>query len=169
MSFRTAQYRMKRKRCTAGWPGCIASVTAGRAAMSTFVLIFAISGGCARRAYNDVYVENMAAEIRDLEDQLYEFDGEYRMMEQQLDALRAENARLKSGLPAPAKNRMFRESSPSDANSIENFVPRAGSSSQSSSPQSLPPATSPNKTTPSPAPSLEIGPSSPSGSAQPNP
>ncbi|GIX00174.1 MAG: hypothetical protein KatS3mg111_3506 [Pirellulaceae bacterium] len=51
--------------------------------------------GCARRAYQDLYIENMAAEIRELEDQLYEYDHEYRVLEQQLAALRAENQRLR--------------------------------------------------------------------------
>lgn len=54
--------------------------------------------GCARRAYTDVYVENMASEIRDLEDQLYEFDSEYRALEQELEALHAENIQLKGTL-----------------------------------------------------------------------
>lgn len=62
-------------------------------------------GGCHNRAYNDLYIENMASEIRDLEDQLYEFDYEYRQLEHELAALRAENARLRtSDSPAPTRN-----------------------------------------------------------------
>jgi hypothetical protein len=51
--------------------------------------------GCRNAAYNDLYVENMAAEIRDLEDQLYEYDNEYHVLEQQLKALKAENQQLR--------------------------------------------------------------------------
>ncbi len=37
------------------------------------------STGCRNRAYSDLYVESMAAEIRQLEDQLYEYDNEYHI------------------------------------------------------------------------------------------
>ncbi|MEZ6135254.1 MAG: hypothetical protein R3C53_10125 [Pirellulaceae bacterium] len=56
---------------------------------------FALSG-CHGRAYNDVYLENLATEIRGLEDQLYEYDHEYRILEQELASLRRENQRLQS-------------------------------------------------------------------------
>lgn len=52
--------------------------------------------GCRNRAYNDLYVENMASEIRDLENQLYEYDHEYRLLEQELQSLRQQNAALRS-------------------------------------------------------------------------
>jgi hypothetical protein len=52
--------------------------------------------GCRHRAYSDLYVENMAAEIRDLEDQLYEYDYEYRLLEQELASLRQQNAQIQS-------------------------------------------------------------------------
>ncbi len=129
----------------------------GRLGLGFTLLSTALAGGCARRAYNDVYVENMAAEIRDLEDQLYEFDGEYRVMEQQLEALRSENARLRGALPTTPKTRAQRQEtipngpiSPSDGTGSDYFVPRSGGTPA--------PAVSPNKATPSPAPSLEIGP-----------
>lgn len=54
--------------------------------------------GCRNRAYNDVYIENMAAEIRDLENQLYEYDHEYRLLEQQLNTLQHQNAALKNSV-----------------------------------------------------------------------
>ncbi|MFO0942640.1 MAG: hypothetical protein U0930_18035 [Pirellulales bacterium] len=44
--------------------------------------------GCQRRAHTDLYVDSMAAEIRDLEDQLYQYDHEYRLLEQELESLR---------------------------------------------------------------------------------
>lgn len=58
--------------------------------------------GCHNRAYNDLYVESMAAEIRDLEDQLYEYDHEYRVLEQKLAALQAENDQHSSTVPQKA-------------------------------------------------------------------
>ncbi len=63
------------------------------------LLLFAALPGCASRAYNDLYIENMAAEIRDLEDQLYEYDHEYRILEQELQALRQQNSTLQQSLP----------------------------------------------------------------------
>lgn len=62
------------------------------AAMLALILA---SQGCRNRAYSDLYIENMAAEIRDLEDQCYEYDYEYRLLEQELATLRAENSQLK--------------------------------------------------------------------------
>jgi hypothetical protein len=57
--------------------------------------------GCRNRAYNDLYVENMASEIRDLENQLYEYDHEYRLLEQELESLRHQNAALRA-VPSPS-------------------------------------------------------------------
>lgn len=64
------------------------------------VVICASSVGCRHRAYSDLYVENMASEIRDLEDQLYEYDYQYKLLEQELDSLRAQHYRM-SPKPAP--------------------------------------------------------------------
>jgi len=66
------------------------------------VLGSALFTGCHNRAYNDLYVESMAAEIRDLEDQLYEYDHEYRVLEQKLAALQAENNQHASAAPQKA-------------------------------------------------------------------
>ncbi len=66
------------------------------------VLGSALFTGCHNRAYNDLYVESMAAEIRDLEDQLYEYDHEYRVLEQKLAALQAENNQHSSAVPQKA-------------------------------------------------------------------
>ncbi len=65
-----------------GWLGCIAL------------------SGCHGRAYRDLYAENMAAEIRDLEDQLYEYDHQYKLLEQELEVLRHQNQVLKAATPA---------------------------------------------------------------------
>ncbi|RMF37709.1 MAG: hypothetical protein D6753_17130 [Planctomycetota bacterium] len=67
-----------------------------RPCAATWLIGVAMLSGCARQAYNELYIENMAAEIRELEDQLYEYDHEYRILEQHLAALRAENERLKA-------------------------------------------------------------------------
>ncbi len=64
-----------------GWLGC-----------------FALAG-CQGRAYRDLYAENMAAEIRDLEDQLYEYDHQYKLLEQELEVLRQQNMVLKAAAP----------------------------------------------------------------------
>lgn len=161
MSSPNAQFGNLRKECVSGLSGYGARSLIRRLALGVTIVSTSLAGGCARRAYNDVYVENMAAEIRDLEDQLYEFDGEYRVLEQQLEAARAEAARLRGALPAP-KNRTLKQetipnnpSSPSDGMSSDYFVPRAGASSNP-----LPPATS-SKTTPSAAPSLDVSPGAP--------
>ncbi|MCA9182113.1 MAG: hypothetical protein KDA51_11690, partial [Planctomycetales bacterium] len=61
-----------------GWLGCVALA------------------GCHGRAYSDLYAENMAAEIRDLEDQLYEYDHQYLLLEQETETLRQQNLALKS-------------------------------------------------------------------------
>ena len=64
--------------------------------------------GCAGRAYSDLYIENMAGEIRDLEDQLYEYDYQYRVLEQENADLQQQNQRLlaqqtdSQDRPAPA-------------------------------------------------------------------
>jgi hypothetical protein len=52
-------------------------------------------GGCRRPAFQDVYVQNMAAEIRELEDIIYEYDHEYRKLELELESAKRENDMLK--------------------------------------------------------------------------
>ncbi|MCA9133594.1 MAG: hypothetical protein KDA45_10585 [Planctomycetales bacterium] len=73
--------------------------------------------GCRNRAYSDLYIENMAAEIRDLEDQLYEYDHEYRLLEQELASLRQQNLQLMSPRDAeksPAQQRLSPATDPQD-------------------------------------------------------
>ena len=43
-------------------------------------------GGCRRPAFQEVYVQNMAAEIRELEDIIYEYDHEFRKLELEFTA-----------------------------------------------------------------------------------
>lgn len=66
------------------------------------LLCLAAQVGCRNAAYSDLYVESMAAEIRQLEDQLYEYDNEYHVLEKELASLRAENQKLRSD-PAVTK------------------------------------------------------------------
>jgi hypothetical protein len=77
-------------------------------------------GGCRRPAFQDVYVQNMAAEIRELEDIIYEYDHEYRKLELELEAAKRENTMLKK-LGITSKNNSSLGSdgssaSPSDKN-----------------------------------------------------
>lgn len=76
--------------------------------------------GCRGRAYSDLYVENMAAEIRDLEDQLYEYDYQYRRLEQELAAVEAENRQLEH---APATKSNVPPAVPPEYSPLE-FQPR---------------------------------------------
>ena len=121
--------------------------------------------GCARRAYTDVYVENMASEIRILEDQLYEFDSEYRVLEQELDALQAENARLRNVLPSGGAT--GRSNTPSPQRNVpQPAVPQSPllpvpGSGQGNNPSAATPPSSSRRSVPgepSPAPSLEGSP-----------
>ena len=77
----------------------------------------------------------MAAEIRDLEDQLYWYDHEYRLLEQQLETLRRRNAALQSNssqanpgmlkpLPFGAGGSAQSQSSPSSESKSQN-TPRS--------------------------------------------
>ncbi len=65
-------------------------------ARATVLLYVAAQVGCRNAAYSDLYVESMAAEIRQLEDQLYEYDNEYHVLEKELASLRAENQKLRT-------------------------------------------------------------------------
>ena len=132
--------------------------------------------GCARRAYTDVYVENMASEIRILEDQLYEFDSEYRVLEQELDALQAENARLRNVLPsggAAGQSNLLspQRNVPQTAAPQSPLLPVPGSG-QGKPPSTAVPPSSSRKSVPgepSPAPSLEGAPPAANRDAPQNP
>ena len=73
--------------------------------------------GCHRRGYTDLYVDTMASEIRDLQDQLYEYDHEYRLLEQELESLRRQNVRIQS-------NRNESQSNFKSPSSPLEFLPR---------------------------------------------
>jgi hypothetical protein len=61
-------------------------------------LLLLSASGCHQRAYNELYVENMATEIRLLEDRVYEYDAEYRALENELEDLQAINEGLEARL-----------------------------------------------------------------------
>ncbi len=95
--------------------------------------VLAALSGCRNRAYNDLYIENMAAEIRDLEDQLYEYDHEYRLLEQEIAVLRQQNGQLRSpasesslrkGLFSPKTNQSLNSNANSGSTSPLLFEPR---------------------------------------------
>ncbi len=54
--------------------------------------------GCRQRAYTELYVENMASEIRVLEDRVYEFDAAYQTLERENAEQRRINASLEAKL-----------------------------------------------------------------------
>nr|MCU0710344.1 hypothetical protein [Pirellula sp.] len=61
-------------------------------------IVVLAQSGCHQRAYNELYVENMASEIRLLEDRVYEYDAEYRALENELEDLRLINEGLEKRL-----------------------------------------------------------------------
>ena len=78
--------------------------------------------GCRRAAFNELYVENMASEVRMLEDRVYEYDAAYQALELELaDSQRAyldiqsKLKSLKEQNPSATQERPFRlDSSPKE-------------------------------------------------------
>ena len=54
--------------------------------------------GCRQQAYTELYVEHMASEIRALEDRIYEYDAEYRALEDELIYAQDRNYQLEQQL-----------------------------------------------------------------------
>lgn len=71
------------------------------------MLLVAPYTGCRNAAYSDLYVESMASEIRQLEDQLYDYDNEYHILEQELASLKAENQQLRQTTGSVPQQRGF--------------------------------------------------------------
>jgi hypothetical protein len=93
--------------------------------MALLLAILAMQLGCRNAAYTDLYAENMAAEIRDLEDQIYEYDDALYELEQELEAAKEENRRLQN----EALNKGSQRSNTSPPASVNNgpileFQPR---------------------------------------------
>jgi hypothetical protein len=109
--------------------------------------------GCTRQVYTQVYLEQMGSEIRQLEDRIYEYDAEYRMLERELDQLERENARLQAKLELYQERggAERRPSAPSTTPSPSGAASRGQLPAPSSAPSGSPPAV----------------PQSPRGSAEP--
>jgi hypothetical protein len=93
-------------------------------------------GGCRRPAYQDLYVQNMAAEIRDLEDIIYDYDHEYRKLELELEASKRENELLKKMGINPKNQSILGPSGSTPSPSDKNWQGR----SPSDTPENPPPA-----------------------------
>ncbi|HBE67818.1 MAG TPA: hypothetical protein DDW52_06685, partial [Planctomycetaceae bacterium] len=97
---------------------------------TALMLLFAAAqSGCRGRAKDEVYIETMAAEIRDLEDQCYEYDYQYRRLEQ-------ENAALQQRL-AHAQRQLERET-PKTSSLLGGFG--SGSQRSRTTPEFTPPS-----------------------------
>lgn len=112
------------------------------ACVCCLIVTVVASTGCQRRAHTELYVENINARNRDLEDQLYKYDYEYRMLEQELRSLRAENAQLRNADEgsSSARNplRFFspRPDAPTEAEELEG-AGESESANSSSEPPSI--------------------------------
>jgi len=54
--------------------------------------------GCQQRVYHDLYSQQASAEIRALEDRIYEYDSEFRSLEEEMVGIERENQRLRAEL-----------------------------------------------------------------------
>ncbi len=100
--------------------------------------------GCTRQVYTQVYLEQMGSEIRQLEDRIFEYDAEYRLLERELDQLERENARLQAKLELyQERGGADRRPSASTTSPPKNAGPSRGelpspSSTRSATPPSVP-------------------------------
>lgn len=112
------------------------------------MLVWALGfSGCHQRAYNELYVENMAGEIRLLEDRIYEYDAEYRVLENELRDLQARNGELEARLRQSEQERSqprspSRPRAPSEA-------PSRKSTPEPAPPELAPPELAPPESKPS--------------------
>lgn len=136
----------------------------------TLLVIALISlTGCRRAAFNEIYVENMAGEIRALEDRVYEYDSAYQSLEIENEELRRINEDLR------AKNRTLKSEATNDRSLLpvplegEKKAPRSSKPEQVPEPKydepesidlSPPPIQSKPSTPKSNEPSLEVVPPS---------
>lgn len=105
--------------------------------LAGMAILLLTGSGCHQRAYNELYVENMASEIRLLEDRIYEYDAEYRVLENELEDLRVINEGLESRLREAEQDRGDRFNQPKS-------VPKTDAS-KPSSPKPAPPKSSGSK------------------------
>lgn len=104
-------------------------------ARTLLVIALASLTGCRRAAFNEVYVENMAGEIRALEDRVYEYDSAYQSLEIENEELRRINEELR------AKNRALKSEATNDRSLLpvplerEKKVPRSSKPEPTSEPK----------------------------------
>jgi hypothetical protein len=67
-------------------------------AFSGSLMLVCVYSGCRQRAYTELYVENMAGEIRMLEDRVYDFDAALQASESDLEEQRHLNSELERKL-----------------------------------------------------------------------
>ena len=71
-------------------PPEIASTWPFRPLVALCLLAAVCSAGCRQRAFTELYVENMASEIRMLEDRIYEYDAAYMEKDSEYESMRHE-------------------------------------------------------------------------------
>lgn len=101
-------------------------------------VILGLIAGCHTSPRTDLYVDSMAKEIRDLQDQLYEYDHEYRLLEQELESMRrmkdARSIQMDSSTPLQVVPRESVPSKPDQTTKPSNeSKPNNSSSSNKSS------------------------------------
>jgi hypothetical protein len=102
------------------------SVASLRFVLVTILALCSAALGCRQAAFNEYYVEAMAAEIRDLEDRIYEYDSAYQAVEIENENLRAKFERLRQKLQALEASKGQSSSRPesrSTPNSLQNPMP----------------------------------------------
>ena len=87
------------------------------------VVIVCTLTGCRNRAYTELYVDNMAAEIRAMEDLVNSYEHEYRALENQHASLKRENERLRQAIQGSQHSRIESGSSGGPSGVLE-FRPR---------------------------------------------
>ena len=107
----------------------------GLAGISIVVLS---QSGCHQRAYNELYVENMASEIRLLEDRVYEYDAEYRALENELEDLRLINEGLEKRLREAEQAKLESRTIPKSAPSAKSAPPSSTTSRRTATKSSPP-------------------------------
>lgn len=75
--------------------------------------------GCRQRAYTELYVENMASDIRVLEDRVYEYDAAY----QSLESENAEQKRINASLEAKLRDLRYESDSSSRSSTPSLKIP----------------------------------------------
>lgn len=117
------------------------------------VLLSVCGTGCRQRAFTELYVENMASEIRMLEDRIYEYDAaymekdsEYESMRHEVELKKREIAELQRQLDSTQPRSNSTPKSPSLR--LKDKQPRAPTEADPKNVYELPPLTDPNSNKP---------------------